>query len=509
MKKTTILVMLVTIIAKVFGFLRETFIVNFFPDRAITDAFQVAYTIPNAILALVAAALVTGLVPMISKINEQEGEESVNKFTSNVLNIFLIICIALNLIVLVFPEFFISIFANLENAGNALVYAVSFIRVISFGMITIAIVQLGMGYLNVKQNFLIPAGISIPSNIFILVTMVLSSKLNQPLFLAYGQLIAMGIQALVIFIYMKKAGYNHKFHIDLKDEHLKVMLGLALPLVVASLFGQFNDIVMKRQATEIFQKAGAYTYMNTAAKLVGFVSGIFISSILNVTYPTISRNVVKGNTLEVKRAINDAILMLMVFVLPAIVGFVTLAQGVVSLAFGGLRPDEVSIVVPIFIFQALNLAAQSLRDLFTRVQYAYSDMKTSVKVTIFVSIGFVLAIAPSVAITTRFGHPLAGISLAFALFSFIAIFPMYLGAKKHVGHIPLGIIKKDFFKIIVGSLIMGVIIIALKGPIVTALGLKLGTILLIAIGGIAYFISLIVLRTQFLLKLIHSFLSKK
>lgn len=509
MKKTTILVMFVTIIAKVFGFLREAFIVKFFPDRAITDAFQVAYTIPNAILAVVAAALVTGLVPMIAKINEAEGEENVNKFTSNVLNIFLIICIALNVIVIIFPELFISIFANLENAGNALHYAVSFIRVISFSMITIAIVQLGMGYLNVKHNFLVPAGISIPSNIMILVAMYVSSKLNMPILLAYGQLIAMCTQALVIYLFMRKAGYQHKFHIDLKDEHLRVMIGLALPLVIGSLIGQFNDIVMKRQATEIFQKAGAYTYMNTASKLVGFVSGIFITSILSVTYPTVAKNVVKGNTIEVKRSINDAIVMLMVFVLPAIVGFITLARGVVTLAFGGLRVDEVAIVVPIFIFQAINLVAQSLRDLFTRIQYAYSDMKTTVKVGAMVSLGFVLGIAPAVALTSRFGHPLAGISLAFAVFSLLAVYPMYLGTKKHVGKIPLGIIKNDLIKIALSSIIMGVIILVLKGTVENTLGLKMGTLVLIAIGGLSYLVALIALRTQFVLKLIHSFLAKR
>lgn len=509
MKKTTLLVMLVSIVGKVFGFLREALIVKFFADRAVTDAFQVAYTIPNAILSVVAAALVTGIVPMITKIGQKQGEEEVNKFTSNVLNIFSLICVVLTVFILLVPELFISLFANLENAGNALDYAIPFVRVIAFGMASISIVQLGMGYLNVKQNFLIPAGISIPSNTIIIIVMMLSSRLNQPMLLAYGQLIAMALQAFVIYFYMRKAGFKQDFSIDLKDENLRIMIGLALPLVLGSLMGQFNDIIMKREATSIYEAAGAYTYMNSSAKLIGFVSGIFITSILNVTYPTISRNVVMGDTISVKKSINEAILMLMVFVLPAIVGFVTLAEGIVSVAYGGFGIAEVAVVVPIFIAQTFNLIGVAIRELFTRVQYAYSDMKSSVFVVFLISLGFVISIKPLALLGSRFGMPLAGLAVSFSVFSILGIIPMYLATKKHVGKIPLGIIKKDLLKIVISSLLMGVVVLLLKNSVASLLGLKLGTLVTIVIGGIVYLAGLILFRTQFVLKLLYSIVNKR
>ena len=508
MKKTTILVMFVTVIAKVFGFLRESFIVKFFPDRGITDAFQIAYTIPNAILAVIAAALVAGLVPMISKISEEDGEESADRFTSNILNIFSVVCIILNIFVLIFPEFFISLFASWESTSGAMVYASAFVRVISFGMVSIAVIQLGMGYLNIKRSFLIPAGISIPANIFILFMMFISAKINQPMLLAYGQLVALLIQALVIYLYMKRNGFKHSFKIDFKDEHLKIMLGLALPLVIGSFIGQLNDILMKREATAIYAKAGAYTFMNNATKLAGFVSGIVITSIMSVTYPTIARNVVKGNVKEVRKSINDSILMLLVLVLPAVAGFTVLGEGIVSLAYGGLTPTEVATVVPIFIFTSFNLIGVSIRELFTRVQYAYSDMKSSVFVLTGMSIAFVLTMRFFVGLTSQYGQPLAGIALTYSVYSILGVIPMYFAAKKHVGKIPLGIIKKDLIKIFISTLLMGASIILLKGTLMAFLGLKLGTVVLISVGGIVYLASLIALRTQFVLRVIYSVISK-
>lgn len=509
MKKTTILVMFITIVAKVFGFLRETFLIQFFSDRAITDAFTVAYQIPNSILAVIAAALVTGLVPMISKISQYENEDSVNKFTSNVLNIFALVCILINIFVLVFPELFINIFADLDNAGNALQYAIPFVRVISFAMASIAIVQLGTGYLNVKQSFLVPAAMSIPANIMILIAMFVSSKINMPMLLAYGQFVAMALQAFVIYFFMRKVGFRQSFKIDFTDEHLRTMIVMALPLVVGSLMGQFNDILMKRQATSIYGAAGAYSYMNSSAKLQGFVSGIVVTSILNVTYPTITRNVVKGNITEVVKSINETILMLLVFILPAVVGFTLLGNGIISIVFPGYSAAEIGIIVPIFITQSFNLIGLSMRELFTRVQYAYSDMKTSVIVLFFISLGFVISLKPMIALTTAMGNPLAGIALSFSIFSIIGIVPMYYGAKKHVGKIPLGIIKKDLIKIILSSLIMGIVILVLASPIKSLLGLKVGTLATICIGGLSYLVALIALRTQFVLKLLYSFVSKK
>lgn len=509
MKKMTIVVIFITVIAKVFGFLRETILASFFGVGAITDAFNVASTIPSSVLSIVAAALVTGIIPMITRISS-DGEDRVNYFTSNVLNIFLLFCAALMLVILAIPELVISVFAANLNQ-EALVYAVSFLRVISFGIFSVAFVQLGSGYLNVKRSFIVPASITIVSNLTIIITIIFASSINQPMLLAYGQLLAMVIQTVVVIVFMYRAGFKYKAVIDFNDKDLRVMIRLALPLLISAVLGQANDIIMKNVATVIYDGDGAFTYMNLATRLTSFVSGIFITAILNVTYPTIAENVVEGNIKKINKSINESILMISVFVVPALVGFIALARGIVEIVYlrGLVTPADIDVIVPIFIFDALVLIALSVRELFFRIHYAYHDMKSPVKISVLVTGLFIIGLLIFPALFGRFGHPLAGIAFAYSIAAIIGCYPNYLSVKRLVGKLNLRPVVKDLSKIIISAAAMGVVLLLVKTPLVGLVGGTLGTFVSIVIGGLVYLVAIIGLKTNFVLQLIYPIIFKK
>lgn len=508
MKKMTIVVIFITVIAKVFGFLRETILASFFGVSAITDAFNVASTIPSSVLAIVAAALVTGIIPMITRISS-DGEERVNYFTSNVLNIFLLFCGALMLIILAVPEIVISIFAaNLKP--EALIYAVAFLRVISFGIFSVAFVQLGSGYLNVKRSFIVPASITIISNVIIILTIILASSVDKPMLLAYGQLVAMIVQTIVMVVFMYRAGFKYQAVVDFNDKDLRVMIRLALPLLISAVLSQANDIIMKNVATVIYDGEGAFTYMSLATRLTAFVSGIFITAILNVTYPTITENVVQGNIKKINKSINESILMISVFVVPALVGFIALARGIVEIVYlrGLVTPADIDVIVPIFIFDALVLIALSVRELFFRIHYAYHDMKSPVKISVMVTAMFIAGLFIFPPLFGNFGHPLAGIAFAYSFAAILGCYPNYLSVKRLVGRLNLKAVVKDLSKIIISAALMGVVLILIKGPLGGIVGGTLGTLISITVGALVYLVAIIGLKTNFVLQLIYPVLFK-
>ena len=64
MKKTALLIMLITILSKIFGFARELTLAYFYGASNVSDAYLVSITIPSVIFGFIAAGLVAGYIPM-------------------------------------------------------------------------------------------------------------------------------------------------------------------------------------------------------------------------------------------------------------------------------------------------------------------------------------------------------------------------------------------------------------------------------------------------------------
>ena len=86
MRKTTIVVMIVTVLAKLFGFLRDKLITHFFGFGIVSDAFNLSYGISSLLLTVIVAALVTGFIPMYTRIRNEDPEEA-SYFVNNIFNI--------------------------------------------------------------------------------------------------------------------------------------------------------------------------------------------------------------------------------------------------------------------------------------------------------------------------------------------------------------------------------------------------------------------------------------
>ncbi|WP_323610797.1 murein biosynthesis integral membrane protein MurJ [Erysipelothrix enhydrae] len=505
MKKTTIIVMFIGVLSKVLGFIRDITLSSMFGMGAITDAFNASVAIPTVVLSVIGSALITGVIPMLTKISHEDKERG-DRFASNVLNIMIVFSLALSLFMFLVPEVVLKIVAG-GFKGETLAYAVVFVRTLALGVFSVAVMQLGTGYLNVKGNFVVPAMVTIPMNLIVIAGIAISSKAGNPYILGYAQLIALIVQAIIILFFMWRSGFVYHAVIDLKDDDLRSMVALALPLVLSSFLGQFNDIVMKNYAT-VLQGEGGYSYMTYATKLIGFVQGIFIIAILQVTYPTIAKSVVEKDMRKVNDSINDAVLMIALFVLPAMVGFVTLARGIVEFVFlrGAVTPADISVIVPIFICDTIVLFAYAMRELMFRIHYAYHDMKGPVRNTVLVSVLFVVGMIVFSFIFGKFGMPLAGLSFAYSLAALISCVPLYKSMKKHIPRSRLRFIALDFIKITLAAFIMGVVVVLVKSPIQYLIPSKLSTIVIILVAGLAYLIAILSFKVQFVRNLILSFL---
>src|SRR5699024_5986299 len=108
MKKAVILLMVLTIISKVSGFLRDLTLAYFYGASEISDVFLLAISIPTVVFGVIAAGISTGYIPLYSRIENRLGESEGIKYTNNLISILMAICTGVVILALTFTEYLVK-----------------------------------------------------------------------------------------------------------------------------------------------------------------------------------------------------------------------------------------------------------------------------------------------------------------------------------------------------------------------------------------------------------------
>lgn len=490
MKKTALLIMLITIISKLFGFARELTLAYFYGASSVSDAYLVSITIPGVIFGFIAAGLVAGYIPMYSKIMHDDGEIAANRFTSNLVNILIVLCSFLIILGLLFTDQIVKIFA-VGFTGDTLALAVNFTKISLLAIYFTGVITIYSGYLQIKGNFVVPALIGFPLNLLIILSIVLSSLTNI-LVLAVGFVVASASQLLLMKPFMRKLNYKHRFAFDVKDKNIVNLAYIALPIIIGLSVNQINIIVDRTIASQI--TVGGISALNYANKLNGFVQGIFVSSIAVVLFPVISRMAAEKNLTGLKKSLAEAITGINLLVIPATAGFMLFATPIVSVLFsrGAFDVLALSMTSYALFFYAIGMIGFGLRDVVSRAFYSLQDTKTPM---INATIGVVLNIILNIILSKYMG--IGGLALATSIAAIFTSGLLLISLRKKIGPLGMKQITISSFKIIFASLAMVLLAkISFNYLTVNLLSQNLSLLLAIGVGAVSYFIIIYFMKIE-------------
>ncbi|KXG44531.1 lipid II flippase MurJ [Tepidibacillus decaturensis] len=152
----TILLMGVTFLSKIIGFLREVFIAAEFGTSHQADIFVAVSTIPNLLLTITGGALSAALIPLIIRLRNQKETERLKKLVSSTFTLTSLVMIGLASLLFLFVEEFAGVYVMGfgEEAKNL---TVEMIQIIIPALIAIGLISLFSSILNAYQHFLIPS----------------------------------------------------------------------------------------------------------------------------------------------------------------------------------------------------------------------------------------------------------------------------------------------------------------------------------------------------------------
>ena len=493
--KSAFWLMVVTMLSKVLGFGREIILGYFYGTSAYSDVYIVAMNIPLVVFSSIGVALVTTFIPLYQEALTSKGEERALKFSNNVMSIVVILSIILGVLGFVFAEPLVKLFA-MHYTGEKLALAVKFVRIMIGGVVFIGLSNLMTSYLQIKGDFTIPGMIGFPNNIIIITSIILSAVTGNIYILAIGTLIGMLSQFLFQVPFAIKKGYKFKPTIDFKDEYLKKMLWLVMPVLIGVAVNQINAMVDRSLASGL--EDGVITALNNANRLNGFVMGMFIATLGAVIYPTLSKLSTENNKEKFAESVANSVNCVNLLVVPASVGAMILATPVVRILFerGAFNDRSTMLTATALVFYSVGMVGFGLRDILGKVFYSLKDTKTPMINGI---IAVVLNIVLNIALVKVMGH--GGLALATSLSAIICIILLFISLKKKIGYYGQDKIKSTFIKTVVASTVMGVVTYFVYKFLFGILGLgfiqeaiSLGVS--IAIGGAIYLALIVVFKVE-------------
>lgn len=449
-KTTALVLMLIILTSKITGFFRDIVLAQTFGAGEITDAYLTALNIPVVLFDGISAALGTTFIPIYFKIKSSKGQEEVNKFTSNILNIVIIISLVFVLLGVIFAPYIVKIFA-VGFKGDVFDLTVNYSKILIFSMVFIAINGLVSSYLVASGNVYISGAITIPFNIFVIIAIIFAS-VTESYVMVYGTLIAYIAQLLFQLPLLIKKGYKHRLTVNLRDENIRQILFLVIPVFIGSYINQINAVVNRTLASTL--DSGSITALNYANKLNMFAVGVIAVAISTIMYPILSKLASEGNKKLFKINISKSINMIVIIMLPIMVVMTTFSKEIVKVLFeeGSFNSHDTYLTSTALFFYSIGILSYGLKELLAKSFYSLQDTKTPVRNA---TISVVINIVFSIILVNIMG--IGGLALASSISATVTTMLLLISLRKKIGKIGFSYILKTFIKGAIASIVMYII----------------------------------------------------
>jgi len=486
--------MVLTALARCFGFLRETFAGGILGTSYIADAFNVAISVPNILFANIGAAIGTTFIPLYIGAREKGAQKSLD-FANRVFMLVLWLGLLISILSAVFARPLLSVIAFGFNE-QTMEIAVRIGRVIFFMAVFMGINAVLTGYLQANNKFLMTAAISMPYNIVLILSLIMYGHIGIQ-GVAAAALAGMCLEALFLFFNAFSSGFRCKPTLRMKDKDINDMLLLAMPVFLGSSVSQINTLIDRMLASGLAE--GSISALNYAYKLVTFVFGITVAVIGVIIYPLLSEFTASKNATAFKnlttRSFNAATLIL----LPVTAAACMLNTDVVRMLFerGAFDARSTAITASALFFYAFGIVFMGYRDILSRCFYALQDTKTPM-VNGAVALG--INVLLNLILVRHMGHN--GLALATSVSAAVSTALLTRSLRRKMGGVGGGKILVTFIKSSVSVAVMGVAVFFLRRILKSAFsgGGILADILtfglLAAAGVCVYAVCLYVLKTE-------------
>ncbi|MGZ8336377.1 MAG: murein biosynthesis integral membrane protein MurJ [Allosphingosinicella sp.] len=493
---------LLTLVSRVLGFLRDMLMARFLGAGFASDAFLVAFRLPNLFRALFAeGAFSAAFVPMFSRqLAGPEGREGARHFAEAVLAMLLVVLLLFTALIMAaaWPVVWAMTGGFSGDDPDKLAFAVELSRITFPYLTLISLASLFAGILNSLGRFWVAAAAPILLNLSLIVALTFfrgSSDIET----ARAQAIAVSVSGLLQLGWLVLAARGVGIRLKLKRTRLtpdvKKLMRLILPAAIGAGAVQVNLLVSTLLAAH-FLPEGSISYIYYAERLGQLPLGLVGIGVGTALLPLISRQLASERPEIALYSQNRAIQLVLLLSLPATAALILSAGPLVSglLRQGQFTSTDAAATAATLAALSVGLPAFVLIKVLTPGFHARSDTTTPVRIA-------VASMLVNLTLNLLLIWELAqvGLALATALAAWVNVALLYLILRRR-GHFALDAkLKRALPRMLVATTAMSAVLLALNPPVMGLVGQNLagrvlGLALLVGVGGMVYFATAFLFR---------------
>jgi len=477
--KSTFIIMIVSVISRALGLIRDMLIGKSFGAGMYTDAYNIAVSVPETIFTLVGLAISTAFLPTLSKIKAQKGKNEMYDFANNVINILFIVSLILFIITSIFSKDIVYLFKPSEKTA---LIASGLLKITLLNILFLSINACFTTLLQVNEDFVIPSILGLFFNLPMILYLLLFKNYDI-MGLTIANVIGNFFRIVVQVPSLITHGYKYKFTINLSDERLKSILILILPVIIGAGANSLNMVVDKYIAFKF--PDGSVSALDYAQKLIVFINTIITTSVTSIVYPLMANMRSNGDKSGFINVLKKSILYLALLLIPTTIGIIIFNKDIVRVVYerGAFDENAVQITSFALLGYGFGIFFTGIRDILNSTLFSMGKTKVT---AINGVIGVIINVIFSIILSRYIG--IMGIALASVIAMIVTATLLFISVIKIEKGFAIKHILKKIGLITINSLIMGfvitIIISCLKNKMSSLILLLIGTI----IGSSIYFV---------------------
>lgn len=426
-----------TFASRILGFVRDLVFAQVFGASGQTDAFFVAFKIPNFLRRLFGeGAFATAFVPVLTEYRTQRDYRELKAFVDHIAGALGLVVLIVSLIGVVAAPLVVSIFAFgwvMDGETAKLALATDMLRLTFPYLFFISLTAFAGGILNAHDKFAVPAFTPVLLNICLIAAALwLAPLMDQGIVaLAWGVLVA-GITQFVFQIpFLAKLKMLPRPKPGFHDPGVRRVLKLMVPALFAVSVVQINLLLDTVLAS--FLATGSISWLYYSDRLVEFPLGILGVGLATVILPRLSRHQAEASPHEFSRSLDWGLRMTFIFGIPSAIGLVALSGPMIATLFESdvFGTHDITMAERSLMAYAVGLLAFMLIKVLAPGFYARQDTRTPVRIGM-------IAMATNMAFNLALIVPLqhAGLALATSLSAFVNAYLLFRGLRRDNAYEP-------------------------------------------------------------------------
>ena len=371
-----------TLLSRVFGLVRDQVFNTTFGANWMTDAFWVAFRIPNFMRRLFAeGSFSTAFVPVFTEIKETRPHADLRALMGRAAGTLGGVLLVVTALGMLFAPQLAGAFTQADPAPGQAALITDLLRLTFPFLLCVSLTALAAGALNSYHRFGLPAFAPIILNLCMIAGTLWGSKFTDPPILAMGwAILAAGVLQLLFLVpalagldllALPRWGWRHP--------DVRKVMRLMVPTLLGSSVAQVNLLFDTFIAAMLVH--GSQSWLSTADRFLEFPLGVFGIALGTVILPTLSRHHVNTDRAGFSKSLDWGLRTTLVIILPAMLGLMLLALPLVSTIFqyGRFTADAARMTALSVFGLSFGLPAFALVKTVLPAFYARQDTRTPVR----------------------------------------------------------------------------------------------------------------------------------